>query len=207
MKRSPLRLCGQQQCRGKRTIPPAGSWSSLGDYQLQLPVTFLAFASTFDCFLFHGKLTCHIMKSCANWYHNSMVLACFAGWKMKIEFKIIFKMNIISKSPSCRKRIRQIRSSTQLDSINFLDSLFHSPLSSKLYFPRIEGSSVLTFNSMWLLSLSSLLSHSCYAPLRRPYENWAKMACQQKPRFTITDLFIPALFFQTAVSRKRNKIF
>ena len=25
-----------------------------------------------------------------------MVLACFAGWKMKIEFKIIFKMNLIS---------------------------------------------------------------------------------------------------------------
>ena len=44
------------------------------------------------------------------------------------------------KSPSCRKRIRRIRSRTQLDSINFLDSLFHSPLSSKWYFPRIEGS-------------------------------------------------------------------
>ena len=49
--------------------------------------------------------------------------------------------------------------------------------------------------------------HSCYAPLRRPYENWPKAARQQKPICTITDLFIPALFFfQTAVSWKQNKI-
>ena len=32
------------------------------------------------------------------------------------------------------------------------------------------------------------------------------MARQQKPICTITDKFIPALFFQTAVSRKRNEI-
>ena len=38
--------------------------------------------------------------------------------------------------------------------------------------------------------------HSCYAPLRRPYENWPKVARQQKLICTITDLFIPALFFK-----------
>ena len=44
--------------------------------------------------------------------------------------------------------------------------------------------------------------HSCYAPLRRPYEYWPKVARQQKPIYTITDLFIAALF----LSRKRNEI-
>ena len=59
---------------------------------------------------------------------------------------------------------------------------------------------------LWLQKFFTTL-HSCYAPLRRPYENWPKVACQQQPRFTITEFFIPALFFQMAVSRKRNKIF
>ena len=60
--------------------------------------------------------------------------------------------------------------------------------------------------SMYLMSSSCIviaiqycpvltLHHSCYAPLRRPYENWPKVARQQKLICTITDLFIPALFF------------
>ena len=44
-------------------------------------------------------------------------------------------------------------------------------------------------------SWNLIYQHSCYAPLRRLYENWPKMACQQQPRFTITEFFIPALFF------------
>ena len=59
----------------------------------------------------------------------------------------------------------------------------------------------------WSEPTSQDVLHSCYAPLRRPYENWPKEGRQQKPICTITDLFIPALFFQTAVSRKRNEIF
>ena len=45
-------------------------------------------------------------------------------------------------------------------------------------------------------------NHSCFAPLRRPYEK-----CQAKPRFTIRALFIPALFVRTAISRKQNNNF
>ena len=41
----------------------------------------------------------------------------------------------------------------------------------------------------------NITEHSCYSPLRRPYENWPKVGRQQKPICTITDLFIPALFF------------
>ena len=44
--------------------------------------------------------------------------------------------------------------------------------------------------------LDIYIRHSCYAPLRRPYENWPKVACQQQPRFTITEFFILALFFK-----------
>ena len=46
------------------------------------------------------------------------------------------------------------------------------------------------FHSTRLVRSEVLLKvhcHSCYAPLRRPYENWPKMARQQKPRFTIRD--------------------
>ena len=45
-----------------------------------------------------------------------------------------------------------------------------------------------------LRQCNAMPEHSCYAPLRRPYENWPKVARQQKPICTITDLFIPALF-------------
>ena len=45
-----------------------------------------------------------------------------------------------------------------------------------------------------LHSSSPIPTHSCYAPLRRPSENWPKVARQQKSICTITDLFILALF-------------
>ena len=37
--------------------------------------------------------------------------------------------------------------------------------------------------------------HTCYAPLRRHYENWPKMAGQQKPRFTIYRIVYTRIFF------------
>ena len=51
---------------------------------------------------------------------------------------------------------------------------------------------------------STGVGHSCYAPLRRLYENWPKVACQQKPRFTITDFLYQHFFSNGRISETKQ---
>ena len=48
--------------------------------------------------------------------------------------------------------------------------------------------------------------HMCYGPLKVSSGIALRKLIEQKDIFTIWENFVPALFFQTAISRERNEI-
>ena len=58
-----------------------------------------------------------------------------------------------------------------------------------------------------VFAINTLPCHLCYTPLQLFPEIGLQLSNEQEETFTIWKSFVPALFIQTPVSRKRNEIF
>ena len=127
-------------------------------------------------------------------YHHSPLSAALWYQRPFIFFRKITKANnILPGTIYCQ--LQYIASYNMLAGTIYCQVQYIGRYMPKDNFTNLGlGSNEMFSVSCTFLFFPHMSSHSCYAPLRRPYENWPKVARQQKPICSITDLFIPALF-------------